>query len=213
MVGYGWQAGGASIPPTEEKGVVGEMLTNWRDLFSSSPRNPDEHLVLPYNCPTGTCAQDKVCNEISTEDTIDPFGRAHIERNACNQCPSSAPQPVRIRVRPRRWHRGPVYKIDHFVDSQSRRWLADSSLTAPIFHGDAGFFYREIESMTFRLERGLSDDERGWQCRYYFGVLDDQSSDMGTYDYADAPSGDHTRLDVDTHLVNPNYAANLTTQG
>jgi len=194
--------------------VVGEMWENRGDLLNEEPRNPADNPVPAYNCPTGTCGTDKVCAEIVEGDTIDPNGRAHIERNACNKCPSSPP--VAIYIMEREYHNSLDYieypVLDHYADSSGRVWSPDNSFTAPIFHGDAGLGNREPESMTFRLENGLSSDERGWQCRYHHGVLDDTSTDMGTYDYAEAPSPNHTAMDVDPHLANPNYAPNLTEQ-
>lgn len=191
------------------KTVVGEMVANVGDLFNQEPRNPADSPVPDYNCPVANCGTEKVCEQVNVGDPITGDSRAHIERNACNKCPSSPPQPV-YKVIPRHG-RNPERKVLLFYeDHTSRQWEPDSGFTAPIFHGDAGLGNREHDSMTFRLLYGLSDSERGWQCRYYKGQLDDTSTDMGTYDYADAPSSNHTEMDVNTHLQNPHYATNLT---
>lgn len=175
------------------------------------------------NCPTGTCRTDKVCEEVEIGDPIDPQSREHVERNACNRCPSTNPTFQRIET----YNLGPNFppRIDQFYgDSEGNRWQADSKFTAPDFHGDAGLGNRTEENMTYRLERSVSGG-RGWQCRYYGGALDDTSLDLGTYDYAPSPgmaraagnyfapswvSNDHNDMDVVPHNANPNYAPNLT---
>ena len=192
-----------------------EQAENTESIIESytrkEPRNPEDHPVPAYNCPTGTCGTDKICAEVVVGDPIDSNGRAHIERNACNQCPSSPPVPLYRTIPPH--GRNPArQKLLYYQDHTGRQWLPDSRFTAPIFHGDAGLGHREPDSMTFRLDVGLTDDEHGWQCRYYHGVLDDTSTDMGTYDYAKAPSAAHTSMDVRPHNENPNYAPNLTTK-
>lgn len=196
----------ANTAESSPKTVVGEMVANVGDLFNQEPRNPADSPVPDYNCPVANCGAEKVCEQVNVGDPITGDSRAHIERNACNKCPSSPPVP-RYSVRGDRNH---PRRILYFEDHTGRRWQPDSDLTAPIFHGDAGFGHRTHDSMTFRLDFGLSQDERGWQCRYYKGQLDDTSTDMGTYDYADAPSSNHTEMDVNTHLQNPHYAPNLT---
>lgn len=208
MAGFGDKANEVSV---RKPNVVTEILTNSFDLLNSQPRNPSDNPVPAYNCPTGTCGADKVCAEIVAGDSIDPNGRAHIERNACNKCPSSPPMPV-YRTIPQHGRNPEERRLLYYEDDTKRRWKPDSAFTAPIFHGDAGIGRRALDSMTYRLVKGLSLDEHGWQCRYYLGVLDDTSTDMGTYDYAEAPSSHHNAMDVDPHLANPNYAPNLTEQ-
>jgi hypothetical protein len=163
------------------------------------------------------------CEEVSIGDTIDPFGREHIERNACNQCPTSNPTPV-SRIVPRHGRNPERVEITHYIDSQGNMWDPDSGFTAPIFHGDAGLGNRTAGNQTYRLTSS-STGGRGWQCRYFGGAVDDASLDLGTYDYAPAPgvaraAGNrvtfglvddiHKDMDVSPHNDNPNYAPNLT---
>lgn len=204
-------------------GIVGKIIEH---MGVSQPRNPANNPVPAYNCPTGTCKTDRVCEGVEKGDTIAPSSRAHIERNSCNECPSSPPVPVYVtKTEMRRYESREVQELIGYADHTGRLWQPDNELTAPIFHGDAGIISgRDYRSMTFRLDRGLSDDERGWQCRYYHGMLDDTSTDMGTYDYADSSitkavgamvyltTDHHDLMDVQPHNSNPNYAPNLTTQ-
>lgn len=100
-------------------------------------------------------------------------------------------------------------KISHYEDSEGNHWLADSAFTAPRFHGDAGLGAREAAFMTFRIGMSRSGG-RGFRCRYYDGVLDDASLDLGTFDYADGGTSMHMSMDVSPHNTNPNYAPGLT---
>ncbi len=236
-------------------------------LTGDRPRNPADNQLPPFDCPTGTCAEDKVCEEVEESDDIDPFGRAHVERNACNKCPSSHPTEIWDTIDTNvdgqsLWIFIQEYESDgtipysqastwrHYLekgytnlviadmnrtlrtstaryeDHTRRIWGPDHWFTAPQYHGDAGIMGERVpEYMTFRLLQGQGD-ERGWQCRYYGGVLDDTSIDLGTYDYAPAPPklsailekfsyGDwfetgHNFMDVEPHEQNPSYAPNLT---
>ncbi len=148
--------------------------------------------MVDYNCSTGEC---KHCHQIKEGDEIPPFSRAHIERNACNRCPSLPPEPqyeiVRERVsgqmkrnHPNGYREKKVFT--HFEDSENHVWEPDNSITAWWFHDDPFPGFRNDQNMTFRVaaEEGGA---RGWQCRYEGGVLDDATLGMGTYDYADAP--------------------------
>jgi hypothetical protein len=203
---------------------IGEAVVEQTEPFRrTEPLDPASRPLPPYDCPTGECASDKVCTEVQLGDTIDPFGLEHVERNACNRCPTSNPEPV-TRVIPEGWVRGEREEITHYMDSQGNRWQPDSWFTAPQFHGDPGIGHRTPGNQTYRLEFALGGG-RGWQCRYVGGVLDDTSLDLGTYDYAPAPSklravGNrmtggmvedlHNDMDVSPHFANPNYAPGLT---
>lgn len=211
-------------PTPESAEAISEATQELIEPYTrTEPLDPATRPLPRYDCPTGTCAQDKVCSEVEIGDTIDPDGRAHIERNACNRCPSRNPTAM-TRVIPPNWIRGERTEITHYEDSEGNQWQPDSSLTAPIFHGDAGLGNRTAGNQTYRLAVAASDG-RGWQCRYYGGRLDDTSLDLGTYDYAPAPSAmraignrvtfgwvddEHNAMDVQPHNANPNYAPNLT---
>ncbi|MEL7090400.1 MAG: hypothetical protein AAFN94_01580 [Pseudomonadota bacterium] len=214
---------GPTMSPEAAKAIADATAEAIEPFVRTEPLDPATRALPAYNCPTGTCGQDKVCEDINVGDHIDPFGRAHIERNACNRCPSTNPTPM-TRVIPPGWIRGERQEITHYEDSEGNFWQPDSSLTAPIFHGDAGLGNRTADNQTYRLERAMSGG-RGWQCRYVGGQLDDTSVDLGTYDYAAAPSvaravgnfvtggyveNAHDAMDVQPHKANPNYAPGLT---
>ncbi len=111
------------------------------------------------------------------------------------------------------------------MDSEGNIWGADNSVTSANFHGDPGIWNSAQASGTFRVKTTTGGKRGGWQCRYYEGVLDDTSFDLGTYDYADAPSflravgrftagsyvdNLHDDMDVQPHHANPYYIPNLT---
>lgn len=166
-----------------------------------------------FDCPTGTCGEEPICKQIKEGDDISSSSRAHLERNACNRCPSSNPTPVYSTSiwydrhgNPRRSRR-----LTGFTDSEGNSWEPDNAGTAWIFHDDPFPGFRTFENMTYRVVETTSGG-RGWQCRYVDGVLDDTTSDMGTFDYAPAPSGEHWSMDVMPHFGNSNYTPNLTEQ-
>ncbi len=170
--------------------------------------DPATRPLPPYNCPTGTCATDKPCEEVKPGDTIAPDSREHVERNACNRCPATNPTPV-TEVQSRMWPLPDKEVVVRYEDSEGNHWLPDSMFSAPRFHGDAGLGARDAPNMTYRVALSLSGG-RGWQCRYFGGVLDDTSLDLGTFDYADGGTSMHMSMDVSPHNANPNYAPNLT---
>jgi len=170
--------------------------------------DPATRPLPSYDCPTGTCRTDKVCEEVVDGDTIDPSSREHVERNACNRCPASNPTPV-MQVVDRFWPLPDSEEVSHYEDHEGNQWLPDSIFTAPHFHGDAGFGARDAPNMTYRIHISAAGG-RGYQCRYYGGALDDTSLDLGTFDYADGGTLMHKRMDVNPHGSNPNYAPNLT---
>jgi hypothetical protein len=64
---------------------------------------------------------------------------------------------------------------------------------------------------TFRAKKGTPAE--GSQCTYNKdGTLDDQSPEMGTYDYGEPLTEEHLDLDVAPHNYNSNYKGGLTTQ-
>ncbi|MCK0122432.1 hypothetical protein MWU61_17890 [Loktanella sp. F6476L] len=208
--------------PESARIIADSVARKVEPFVRSEALDPATRPLPPYNCPTGTCRTDKICTKVSIGDTIDPYGREHIERNACNRCPSSNPIPVN-RIIPKHGRTPQRTEISHYVDGQGNTWAPDSGLTAPVFHGDAGLGNRNAENQTYRLLQGHGG--RGWQCRYYGGAVDDTSLDLGTYDYAPAPGtaravgnrvtfglvgDDHNDMDVKPHNSNPNYAPNLT---
>lgn len=210
--------------PESARIIADSVARKVEPFVRSEALDPATRPLPPYNCPTGTCRTDKICTEVSVGDPIDPMGREHIERNACNRCPSTNPTPV-VRIG-RTGHAGSVTyeEITHYTDSEGNSWAPDSGLTAPVFHGDAGLGNRTAGNQTYRLTASASGG-RGWQCRYYGGAVDDTSLDLGTYDYAPAPGkaravgnritfglvgDDHNDMDVKPHNANPNYAPNLT---
>jgi hypothetical protein len=177
--------------------------------------------TTPFDCPTGTC-DNRACSDLPRNvlNTVDPFGRPHVERNACNRCPTAPPFEVLV-----------VDSILPFgdttilTDSEGNTWNMDSGATAPRFHGDPGLLRRDRDHATYRLAEPADGTSGGWQCRYWGGVLDDTSYDLGTYDYADAPgvmramgravAGSyvdnlHDDMDVVPHFANPRYVPNLT---
>jgi hypothetical protein len=192
------------------------------DVFFGG-RKPADH-PLPtaaFNCPTGTC-DSKACSDIPRNQAynIQPFSRPHVERNACNRCPTSPPPLVEIKSRS--WFQRPATAL---IDVEGNLWGIDSSVTAPKFHGDPGWFRRDGNSATYRVQKAARANAGGWQCRYWEGALDDTSYDLGTYDYADAPGvlralgratlgssidNLHDDMDVVPHFANPRYAPNLT---
>lgn len=197
--------------------------TTLEPYMRRTPLDPTTRPLPPYDCPTGTCAQDKICEDVSPGDPIDPNGREHVERNACNRCPSSNPAPM-TRVIAQHGRNLAREEITHYEDDEGNQWQPDSWFTAPKFHGDPGIGARTPGNQTYRLIRAASDG-RGWQCRYVAGVLDDTSLDLGTYDYASAPTpiravgnritfgsvdDTHNDMDVTPHFSNPNYAPNMT---
>lgn len=166
------------------------------------------------DCPTQLCAAAKPCQRVKLGDVIDPNSDAHLRRNECNACPIKPPSPLYIRKRYKvpgtDWQVYERQVFTGYVDDLNNEWAPDNAVTAWWFHGDPFPGTRDDANMTFRVvPKGAV---RGWQCRYVKGVLDDTSSQMGTYDYADAPSVNHTRMDVSPHNVNDKYVPNLTRQ-
>ena len=110
----------------------------------------------------------------------------HTDRNLFNRAPNEMP---------RRGEDG------RYVDNQGNVWTPDNAVSSAIFHG--------INNTTFRG----TGDNLGCQITYNRqGELVDSGKHMGTFDYARAPSEDHTRLDVNPHYQNSNYTPNLTTR-
>lgn len=168
--------------------------------------------MASIECPTGECASaasDPDCASISRGDVIDAFSKQHTERNRCNRCPKIPPRPVFITKPSRVW--GTSRVLSHWVDSEGNTWAPDNAVTAWWYHDDPFPGWRDNNNMTFRIVRS-SLGQRGWQCRYVSGTLDDTSTAMGTYDYAPAGTGDHISMDVTPHGTNPNYVGNLTQQ-
>lgn len=198
------------------------MGERYDTLTRETALDPATRPLPAYDCPTGTCRTDKVCTEVSLGDAIEPFSREHVERNACNRCPSTNPTPVTRVISQFRNEQNTI--VAFYTDREGNAWQPDSQFTAPFFHGDAGLGNRIFTSMTFRLERA-GNGGSGWQCRYFESALDDTSLDLGTYDYAPTPSvaralgnrisfeligNVHNDMDVKPHNGNPNYAPNLT---
>lgn len=194
----------------------------WDRVIWSDARNPADH-PLPteaFNCPTGTC-DNTPCSDIprNVSRVIDPFSRAHVERNACNRCPTQPP--IRT-VIPSNSMFIPDTVV--YLDSEGNKWGIDSAVAAPRFHGDGGMIGREDGSSTYRVTKTANGQSGGWQCRYYQGNLDDTSYDLGTYDYADAEimavigskvpfagiENIHDTMDVQPHYANPRYTPGLT---
>lgn len=202
-----------AAPPT---GGVGRLF--------SGTRKPADYPLPPssnFDCPTGTC-DNTACSDIprNQKRVIEPFSRPHVARNECNRCPTAPP--FRLLIAPVPPSLATTVLI---TDSEGNIWSMDSSLTAPIFHGDGGFFSRKDASATYRIKKVANNQRGGWQCRYFEERLDDTSYDLGTYDYADAPgmlravgryaAGDnidnlHDDMDVLPHNANPYYAPGLT---
>ncbi|MFM2391815.1 MAG: hypothetical protein RLZZ437_3370 [Pseudomonadota bacterium] len=196
--------------------------TGMGNLFGQA-RNPADYPLPPgpaFDCPTGTC-DNKPCSSIARNQkyTIDPFLAPHINRNQCNRCPTNHPFELTIE------RRMLLPNVVVLTDAEGNIWNMDSAFTAPIFHGDPGLGRRDAGTATYRVAKTANDRAGGWQCRYYGGVLDDTSYDLGTYDYADAPgilravgrfaAGSyvdnlHDDMDVAPHAANPAYAPGLT---
>lgn len=173
--------------------------------------------MTDQNCATRNC---KPCTMVKLGDIIDPNSKAHIERNACNRCPTVAPKAKyvtkRIKVTGQSRRNYPSgYRVQkvftHFEDSEGNIWDPDTALTAWWFHDDPFPGFRSNQNMTFRIFDSINGG-RGWQCRYENGVLDDVTTAMGTYDFAEAGGKDHVNMDVSPHNANPNYKPNLTMQ-
>lgn len=185
-------------------------------------------MTKPYNCPTGNCGnnEDPPCRSVRLGDRIDPNSRAHLERNACNRCPRQPPREVKIKKL--NYRTGTYYEVtDRWTDHEGNTWEPDNAVTAWWYHNDPFPGFRDKNNMTFRVARVARGGARGWQCRYVGGRLDDTSRDMGTYDYAPAPSisraaghavvprlvdNHHDDMDVEPHEANSSYVPNLTTQ-
>ncbi len=193
----------------EALGALGEEIGRWGGAaLRRSPLDPATRPLPPYDCPTGNCRNDKPCQEVKEGDAIDPFSREHVERNACNRCPTTNPEPVTHTVA-RLFGLTESEEISHYEDAEGNQWQPDNWFTAPRYHGDAGIGARDPSNMTYRVVMAATGG-RGWQCRYHGGQLDDRSLDLGTFDYAEGGTSMHMRMDVSPHNANPLYAPNLT---
>ncbi len=194
---------------SELYGEVGREIARYGEgAARREALDPATRPLPAYDCPTGTCATDKVCEEVKDGDTIAPDSREHVERNACNRCPGTNPDPVMHTVE-RLFGLTEREELSHYEDAEGNHWQHDNWLTAPRYHGDAGIGARDAQNMTFRVVLAAGGG-RGWQCRYYGGALDDTSLDLGTFDYADGGTSMHMSMDVTPHNGNPNYAPNMT---
>lgn len=165
-----------------------------------------------FDCPTGECAEEHPCESVKEGDEIDPNSVEHIERNACNRCPSSPPTPVYEMVPS--WLNGYEPELSHYTDSEGNIWSTDNPFTAAWYHGDPlkNAIAPDNNNRTFRVETRADGGWPGWQCRYVDGALDDSSEYMGTYDYGTPGTTDHYNMDVTTHGDNSGYAPGLTQQ-
>lgn len=156
-----------------------------------------------FDCPTGDCGEALACEQVGLEDEIDAESVEHLERNACNKCPPSPPV-AKYDV----YYLWPDKFLGYF-DCDGNEWEPDNRFSAYLYHDDP--FprpWRTPDDMTYRVvENGVV---RGWQCRYVDGKLDDESTYMGTYDYAPSGTTAHWNLDVTPHNENDGYAPNLT---
>lgn len=89
--------------------------------------------MAEYNCPTGECGHDeKDCHAIEEGDEIGPNSKAHLERNACNRCPSSPPKPYYQihRISRGRGQYDTVKLLLYYYDDEDHKWAPDNALTA-----------------------------------------------------------------------------------
>ncbi|MFV0408294.1 MAG: hypothetical protein ACK5LJ_00910 [Paracoccus sp. (in: a-proteobacteria)] len=206
----------------DSRGLLRDQLSV-EERFEYDREKSRRTLGEGYNCPTGECRRDRVCAEVRPGDNIAPYSREHIERNACNRCPRTPPQPVYVeKLAPRGY--GPTSELAYYMDSEGNQWAPDSWFTASVldFHGDP--LLRDTDNQTYRVIWTMSG-EMGWQCRYESGKLDDSSRYMGTYDYGPTPhvlraignkasfgyiENIHNDMDVVPHMQNGYYVPNLT---